>query len=191
MAHKNEPGSLPLERCRDYLRLLARLQLDPRLQGKLDPSDVVQQTLLKAHEKMDQFRGQTDAELAGWLRTILANNMAEAARRFGADARDVARERSLEAKLNESSARLEACLQADQSSPSQRAMRHEQLIDLAQALAELPEDQRIAVELHHLKGFTVAEVAEEMGRSRAAVVGLLFRGLKALRFQLNANDEKE
>jgi RNA polymerase sigma-70 factor (ECF subfamily) len=188
MAQKREAVSLPLERCRDYLRLLARLQLDSRLQGKLDPSDVVQQTLLKAHEKMDQFRGQTEAELAGWLRTILANNLAEAARRFHAEARDVAKERSLEARLNESSARLEACLQADQTSPSQRAMRHEQLIDLARALGDLPEDQRRAVELHHLKGHTVAEVGAQMGKSRAAVVGLLFRGLKALRRQLDVRD---
>ena len=186
MAQKREAGSSTLERCRDYLRLLARLQLDPRLQGKLDPSDIVQQTLLKAHEKMDQFRGQSDAELAGWLRTILANNLAEAARRFGADARDIAKERSLEARLNESSARLELCLQADHSSPSQRAMRHEELIDLARALAALPHDQRHAVELHHLKGLTVAEVGEAMGRTRAAVVGLLFRGLKALRHQLKS-----
>jgi RNA polymerase sigma-70 factor (ECF subfamily) len=131
--------------------------------------------------------------LAGWLRTILANNLAEAARRFGADARDVARERSLEARLNESSARLESCLQADQSSPSQRsqrAIRHEQLIDLARALAELPDDQRRAVELHHLKGLPVADVGERMGKSRAAVVGLLFRGLKALRLELKASDKE-
>jgi RNA polymerase sigma-70 factor (ECF subfamily) len=81
---------------------------------------------------------------------------------------------------------LELCLQADHSSPSQRAIRHEQLIDLARALSALPDDQRQAVELHHLKGHTVAEVGVAMDRTRAAVVGLLFRGLKALRHQLNA-----
>jgi RNA polymerase sigma-70 factor (ECF subfamily) len=188
MTLKHEAGGLALERCRDYLSLLARLQLDHRLQGKLDASDIVQQTLLKAHEKIGQFRGRTDAELAAWLRAILANNLAEAARRYGADARDVARERSLEARLDESSARLESCLHADESSPSQRAMRHEQLIDLARSLAALPDDQRRAVELHHLKGMTVAEVGEQMQRSRAAVVGLLFRGLKALRQHMGASE---
>jgi RNA polymerase sigma-70 factor (ECF subfamily) len=184
MTQPTETPGEPLERCRQYLTLLARLHLDPRLQGKLDPSDVVQQTLLKAHEKRDQFRGRNEAERIGWLRQILANNLAEATRRFAAGARDVARERSLEAGLGESSARLEACLLADQSSPSQRAIRHEQLLHLANALAALPEDQRRAVELHHLKGLSVADVGQRMGKSKAAVVGLLFRGLKGLRHQL-------
>jgi RNA polymerase sigma-70 factor (ECF subfamily) len=179
-----------LEQCREYLRLLARLQLDPRLQGKLDASDVVQQTLLKAHEKMEQFRGRTEAELTAWLRQILANNLAEAVRKYAADARDVARERSLEARLDESSARLEACLLADESSPSQRAIRRERSVQLANALAQLPDDQRRAVELHHLKGLAVAEVGNQLGKTRAAVVGLLFRGLKTLR-QLLKDTEAE
>jgi RNA polymerase sigma-70 factor (ECF subfamily) len=179
-----------LERCREYLHLLARLHLDHRLQGKLDPADVVQQTLMRAHEKRDQFRGRTDAELTAWLRQILVNNLAEAVRRFAAESRDVARERSLETSLEESSARLESWLAADQSSPSQRFMRQEQGIRLADALAELPDDQRRAVELHHLKGYSVAEVGVLMDRSRPAVVGLLFRGLKKLR-QLLKDQESE
>src|SRR5262245_33097550 len=103
-----------LERFRDYLRLLARLQLDDRLQGKLDPSDVVQQTLIKAHQAMEQFRGQTDAELAGWLRRILANTMTDAARKYQ---QEIRRERSLLETLDESSAKLEAWLQAETDSP--------------------------------------------------------------------------
>ena len=191
MARNDEAAGESLERCREYLRLMARIQFDPRLQGKLDPSDVVQQTLLKAHEKMDQFRGRSQAELTAWLRQILANNLAEASRRYGADIRNVARERSLEANLNESSARLEACLLANQSSPSQQAIRHEQLFELANALAALPDDQRRAVELHHLQGYSVAEVGEFMNRSRPAVVGLLFRGLKALRLRLKVHEGEE
>jgi RNA polymerase sigma-70 factor (ECF subfamily) len=188
MAFDKEAPRGSLEQCREYLRLLARLQLDPRLQGKLDPSDVVQQTLLKAHEKMEQFRGRTEAELTAWLRQILANNLAEAVRKYAADARNVARERSLEARLDESSARLEACLLADQSSPSQRVIRQERLVQLANALAQLPVDQRRAVELHHLKGLSVAEVGNHLGKTRAAVVGLLFRGLKTLRLLLRETE---
>jgi RNA polymerase sigma-70 factor, ECF subfamily len=170
-----------LERCRAYLRVLARLHLDGRLRSKLDPSDVVQQALLRAHAGLDQFRGTTDGELRAWLRRILANALAEASRRFGAGARDVARERSLGDDLDRSSSRLEALAAAGQPSPSQLADREEQLLRLAAALAELPDDQRQAVELHHLLGLTVAEAGERMGRTRAAVVGLLFRGLRRLR----------
>ena len=72
-------------------------------------------------------------------------------------------------------------LAADQTSPSERAVRGEELLRLAQALARLPEDQRRVVELHYLKGLPVAEVAEQIGRTRPAAVGLLFRGLKRLR----------
>jgi RNA polymerase sigma-70 factor (ECF subfamily) len=170
-----------LERSRAYLCLLARFRLSPRLQAKLDPSDVVQQTLLKAHENMDQFRGHSPAEFMAWLRQILANTLAETARKFGAEARDLARERPLQADLEESSARLQAWLAADQSSPSQRAIQAEQLLLLAQALNELPTEQRRAVELHHFQGHPVAEVARLMGRGQEAIVGLLYRGLKKLR----------
>jgi RNA polymerase sigma-70 factor (ECF subfamily) len=183
---KNENGDR-LEQCRPYLHLLARLQLDGRLRSKLDASDVVQQTLLRAHQSLHQFRGREDAEFRAWLRQILANTLAEAARRFGAEARDIGRERSLEAQLNESSVRLEAWAAAGQPSPSQHAAREEQLLRLAGALAGLPDDQRRAVELHHLLGLSVAEVGERIGRTRAAVVGLLFRGLKRLRQLLAEN----
>src|SRR5687767_11133746 len=88
-----------LERYRDYLRLLARLQLPAQLQNKLDPSDLVQQTLLRAFERLEQLRGQTDAEVAAWLRQILASILANAVRDLGRQKRNAALERSLEASL--------------------------------------------------------------------------------------------
>src|ERR1700738_1008847 len=107
-----EDGAQSLESFRSYLRLLAGLQLDPRLRAKLDPSDLVQQTLLQAYQGLPQFRGQSEAELAAWLRQILDRHLANATRDLGRTKRDVARERSLEGTLAESSARLEAWLTA-------------------------------------------------------------------------------
>ncbi len=171
----------PIEDHRDYLKLLVRLQVGSRLRAKLDASDVVQQAILLAHERRDQFRGGTEGEWLAWLRAILGNALAAAFRRFDAQARDPDRERSLEAELERSASRLEGLLAADQTSPSELAVRGEELLRLAQALARLPEDQRRVVELHYLKGLPVAEVAERIGRTRPAAVGLLFRGLKRLR----------
>jgi RNA polymerase sigma-70 factor (ECF subfamily) len=173
-----------LERYRAYLHLLARMQLNPRLAAKIAPSDIVQQTLLKAHAKRDQYRGGADAELAGWLRKILANTLAESLRRFGRQQRDVALERSLEATLDGSSAKLEKWLAADQSSPSQHLARQEQLVRLAGALAELPEEQRTVLELRHLQGLSIGSISRQLERSEASVAGLLRRGLQKLREQL-------
>jgi RNA polymerase sigma-70 factor (ECF subfamily) len=179
-----------LDRFRAYLRLLARLHLDPRLRGKLDPSDLVQQTLLQAYQALDQLRGRSDAELAAWLRRILASTLAQAVRHFARDKRDVARELSLEQALGESSARLEGWLAAEQSSPSEQAARNEDGLRLAEALEQLPEAQREALVLQHWQGWSLAEIGQHLGKSPGAVAGLIKRGLKQLR-QLLGDRERE
>jgi RNA polymerase sigma-70 factor (ECF subfamily) len=166
---------------RDYLQLLARLQMPAQLSGKVDASDVVQQTLLEAHQAEAVLAKLDDPARNQYLRRALANNLADLVRRFAAEARDVTRERSVDAHVQDSSARLADWLAADQSSPSEHVAREEELLQLAQALAQLPDDQRLAVEMKHLQGCSVAEIAGAMGRSETAVGGLLRRGLKRMR----------
>jgi RNA polymerase sigma-70 factor (ECF subfamily) len=190
MARSGDAQGKPLEEFRSYLRLLARLQLDPALRGKLDPSDVVQQTLLQAHQNQDQFRGQTDAEKAAWLRAIMANELVEAVRHYSRQQRDIALEQSFAAALEESSLRLERCLTDGSASPAEQLMRQESLLALASALEELPEDQRQAVELRHLKGLGLAEIGKQLNRSKEAAAGLLFRGIKKLRQRLADLDQE-
>jgi RNA polymerase sigma-70 factor (ECF subfamily) len=185
----NDPGQ-ELERFRDYLHLLARMQLDGRWRGKVDVSGVVQQTLWEAHQALPRLPAG-DAPRAAWLRRILTNNLADEVRKLGTAARDVSRERSLEVSVEESSSRIEAWLAAVESSPSQRVEREEQLLRLAAALAQLPEDQRRAVELHHLQGCPLVEVAEQIKRSKGATAQLLFRGLKKLRQFLEEPNESK
>ena len=184
MAHGAETLNPPLEQFRPYLRLLARSQLAPRLRGKLDPSDLVQQTLLKAHARREQFRGRTEAECAAYLCGILTHNLADVLRHYGAAGRDVAAERTLSAG-DGSSGEWDGWLAAPGSTPSQHAQRDEELLGLARALAQLPEEQRVAVELKHLQGYSVEEISRELGHSTAAVGGLLRRGLHRLRSWMN------
>ena len=185
MAQDSNAGVRPLEHFREYLRVLARVQLDPRLLGKLDPSDAVQETLLRAHERRDQFRGSTDAELAAWLRRILANQLAEAMRRYTMRQRDIGLERSLEAAVEESSARLERWLADEGLSAGDRLIRDEQVLRLGDALAGLPDDQRAAVEMRYLQGLPVGRIGELTGRTEASVAGLRRRGLNQLRERLS------
>ncbi len=175
-----------LEDQREYLRLLAGLQLHPRLRGPIDASDIVQQTLLKAHEKHEQYRGSSDHELRGWLRSILARYLIDAARMHRRRNGDAVR--SLDTALDGSFARLQAVLASDQSSASQQAMKAERVATLAAALLQLPEDQRTALELRYLRGLSVALVAEQMGRAPASVTGLLYRGTRALRLLMSPTD---
>ena len=181
MANDNGVDDLAVERFRTYLLVLTRMQLGKHPQPQLDASDLVQQTLMDAHRDRAQFRGQTPAEMVAWLRRLLACNLADAQRALLRGKRDVRREQSLEAALADSSVRLEGLLARDAESPSQQAVHNEDVLRLADALQALPEAQREAIVLHYWQDLPVATVAEHLGRTPAAVAGLLQRGLKALR----------
>ncbi len=170
------------ERYRPYLTLLARLQIGRRLQGKADPADLVQETFLEAHCHFARFRGTTEKELLCWLRQILATNLAHLVRRYcGTQRRDVRMELDLEEELNQSSHAMDAGLFAKQSSPSQRAVRREQPVRLANALEQLRQDYRDVLVLRHLEGLTFPEVARRLERSVDSVEKLWVRALDRLR----------
>jgi RNA polymerase sigma-70 factor (ECF subfamily) len=173
-----------LERYRHYLELLARLQLQSQFRSKVGASDIVQQTLLKATRNVSQFRGASEAEVIAWLRRILSTTLIDAIRELKGTKRNVDVERSLETSLAQSSARLGALLQANSTSPSERVLRHEQLLRVSAALARLPDDQRQVLEMHYLQGCSVAVVAADLGRTERSVAGLVRRGLQALRIML-------
>ena len=172
-----------LEGFSEYLRLLARLQLRRELAGKIDLSGVVQQTLLEAYQARDTFPSRAEEQVA-WLRRALANNLTDEIRRLRSRGHRRVAELSLEQALEQSSARLERLLAHDEPTPGGRAAHNEQLARLAAALLKLPDDQRQAVELHHLQGLSLVDTGRYLGRSREAVAGLVFRGLKKLRLLL-------
>lgn len=174
-------GSL-LELYRNYLRLLARVEVGRRLQGKLDASDLVQETFTEAHRNFGLFRGNAERQLVSWLRQILAAKVANLVRHyFGTQGRDIRLEQELAQSLDNSSHALGAELAASISSPSQAAARREQAVLLADALSRLPEDYRDVIVMRNLEGLTFPEVALRMQRSQDSVEKLWLRGLARLR----------
>jgi RNA polymerase sigma-70 factor (ECF subfamily) len=169
-----------LGRYRSFLRLQA-IGMVSGFHSRLEHSDIVQQTLLDAHQNLDQFRGSNGAEMSKWLSQILANNIADAARALTRKKRDVRREQSLQRTKEDSRNGTLQWLAADQSTPSLCVTRHEQLQRLNEAIGQLPFPQQQAIVFHHLQGRSLNETARMIGRSPAAVAGLLFRGLKSLR----------
>jgi RNA polymerase sigma-70 factor (ECF subfamily) len=168
-----------LARYRDYLRSLARAWLGRRASSEVDASDIVQEALLKAHRARDQFRGGSERELAAWLKTILNHTLANALRSYGRQRVEAAVSSN---GAQDSSAECAGCQPEDgQLRPEDVASLNEQLVRLSRALARLPDDQRGVVELKHLHGLSIAEICDRTGRSKPSVVGLLYRGVKALR----------
>ncbi len=188
MTDEVDPDGLAVEKYRDYLMYLAQMQLGTRQDGKIECSDIVQKTLMEAHEKRNQFRGLTSGEMANWLRKMLAFNVQDEFVKFGRKMRDRSKERSLDEEFDRSSARLGALLVSDQSTPSQAAGRHENAVRVARALEKLPESQRQAVVLRHCQDCSLEEISRRMNKTPAAAAGLLKRGLRGLRAQLQEEE---
>lgn len=167
-----------LEAYRPYLRVLAQRQLDRRLAGRLDASDLIQQTCLSVHRRIAEFEGQDGPDFIAWLRRVHENNIQNAIRdHLNTQKRGVSREVAPEPGT--AGDRYEAVSQ--EPSPSQRLLAGESAASLARALEQLPDDQREAVRLRYLEGWPLARIAEQLGRSREAAAGLLKRGLQNLR----------
>ncbi|MFN9720903.1 MAG: sigma-70 family RNA polymerase sigma factor [Planctomycetota bacterium] len=167
---------------RGYLWTLAYASLGPGFRNQLDPGDLVQATLMKAVEAFHLRPADDEPSLLIWLRQILKSVLVDEYRRLHRDRRDIRREEQLlENSVDASALGLQACLAADQTSPSQAAVRNEQLLLLADTLLQLPSDQREVIVQRYLQGRNVAAIAESMSRTIPAVAGLLRRGLEQLR----------
>ncbi len=165
-----------LEGYREYLRLLARARVGQDLRVRLDPSDLVQETLLEAQRDFHQFLGSSEEELAVWLRRILVRNLVDQLKYHQSQKRDVGREQPLETLVEQAHEALAAPL----STPSKQAARREQAVALARAMARLPDDYREVVTLRHLDGRSFDDIAAVMGRSSGAARMLWMRALERL-----------
>lgn len=175
-----------LQRYRQYVKLLVRCRAKGRLQARVDSSDFVQETLLRAARNIQQFQGTGEEEWCAWLARIAENEVVHQMRHhLGAAKRAASREQPVSPDDSaDGASRLDRWFTKEQSSPSLAAMRKERCLLLADALARLPEDYREVLILRHLEGFDFPEVATRMNRSSGAVRVLWTRALKKLREEL-------
>jgi RNA polymerase sigma-70 factor, ECF subfamily len=173
-------ATLDLGQYRDFLKSCVERSISHKYQAKFDASDIVQETLADAQQHLNDFRGQSEAELTNWLRRMLSRNLIDAVRRLRSRKRDIANEQRLQRSKAWSGQSTNLALRAEQTSPSCRAILNEEQQQMQKLLEALPEAQRMAITLHHLQGMTLAEVSKQMNRSASAVAGLLHRGLTSL-----------
>ena len=171
---------------RQYLSLIARLQLDQTLLGKISSSDIVQDTFLNAKRGFSEFRGQSERELVAWLRRIMANRLAEAARFFDTKRRDAKLERAMEGRVDQSSLAIDRWLTASSPTPSEQVSNREQAVLLANALGALPADYREVLVLRHLEDLSFPDISARMNRTLDSVKNVWARAIVKLRSELEA-----
>ncbi len=154
---------------RRFLRAQAGRAIRPQLRLRVDESDLAQQVCLAAFKELDDFRGVSEAEYAQWLRVILSRDAQDIVRR-----EQRAAKRTMDRETGGSGILRRTA--ASQSSPSYRAIRNEQRQQLHLAILRLPESQSEAVWLRHVEGHSLSEIAQQLGKTEDAVMGLLRRG---------------
>lgn len=169
-----------LESYRNYLRILARTQIDQALSVRVDPSDLAQDALWEAHRDFDRFSGSTERDLLAWLRRLLVHNVLDAAKQHRARRRSIGRQQSLEVLLQQSCEETQAALARNVSSPSSQASHREQAVLLADGLARLPDDYRDVLILRNLEHLPFEKVGRKMGRSAGAARMLWMRALEKI-----------
>jgi len=165
--------------CRNYVAVIARTQVESWMRTKIDASDLIQQTLLDAHQGFDQFHGEDEGEWLAWLKRILTHNTQDFIRRYRTAKRDAGMEFE-PSPASDSRPGLLDCLQESLATPSQLLMAKEQELALADAISRLPPDYQEVIHLRSLQRLPFNEVAERMGRSRPAAQMLWLRAVEKL-----------
>jgi RNA polymerase sigma-70 factor (ECF subfamily) len=168
------------ELYRNYLRLIARSMLNGALRLKLDASDLVQETFLKAHRQFTGFSGRDEPELVAWLRQILVRTLADQAKYYRRRARNLRRQVSLEELLEVAGGAAQQALADSFPSPSSLAVRRERAVLLADALEKLPADYREVFVLRNIQHIPFNEIAVRMDRSPGATRVLWTRAMRRL-----------
>lgn len=161
---------------RAWLKTLALAQIPVDLRGRIDPSDIVQQTICEAISDLPKYRGKTKPEFMGWLRSMLRFHLIDSFR-----ALKFAPKASIDASLGLTDDGMSRLLQANLSSVGHRLIKEEQAMALAKLLQQLSTPQAEAIVLKHCQGMSVDQICRHMNKTPDAVGGLLRHGMRNLR----------
>jgi RNA polymerase sigma-70 factor (ECF subfamily) len=183
---RGDPRALAelFSRHRDQLRRMVALRLDHRLNGRVSPSDVLQEAYIDALRRVPHYFAKPDMPFFGWLRLVVGQRLVDVHRQhLGARLRDAGQEVSLQAGTvpAASAASLAAHLVAHLTSPSEAAVRNEASAQLEEALNRLEPLDREVLTLRHFEELGNNEVADLLGITRAAASKRYVRALARLK----------
>jgi RNA polymerase sigma-70 factor (ECF subfamily) len=166
------------------LKRMVKLRLDPRVQGRVDPSDVLQEAYLETCRKLADYLREPKMPFFLWLRLLTGQKLALAHRQhLGVQARDAGREISLyrEAMPGASSAALAARLLGRLTSPSQAVAKAELKVRIQEALNSMDAIDREVLTLRHFEQLSNSETALVLGIKESAASNRYLRALERLR----------
>jgi RNA polymerase sigma-70 factor (ECF subfamily) len=180
---------------RNYLSLLASTQLERRLRPRVSPSDIVQETMLKAHRHFTQFKGRSEAEFLAWLRQILLSNLAHVVERhLLAAKRNIRREISIEECAGLAGDAVMGAIARRtplRESPSAEVRQREASKILSERLGELSPRYREVLVLRNIQGLSFDEIAIQLHCTPAAARMLWLRAIKKLRAVYRGSSEHD
>ena len=167
----------------DRLKRIVNFRLDYRLNGRISESDVIQDTYVRAAQRLDSFLEKPEMPFFVWLRLEIQQQLVDIHRHhFGAEKRDVRKEVSLvKPKSDQTSMALAAHLVAQMTSVSQLFEKAEQIASVERTLNEMNELDREVIALRHFEELSNIETAEVLGIQPAAASKRYLRALKRLR----------
>jgi RNA polymerase sigma-70 factor, ECF subfamily len=171
-----------LARYRGRLRQMVSVRMDHRLARRIDPSDVVQDTMAEAARKLPDYLRRRPIAFYPWLRQLAWNRLLDLYRFHVQGARRaVGREAAFTTSLSDDSVMaLAKGLLATGSSPSRNAIRKEIRERVRAALARLPEYNREVLIMRHLEQLSIQQIAALTEVSEGTVKSRLFRGMDQL-----------
>ena len=178
----NDQWSSKFEPHRTFLEVLAESLIEPKLRRKIDAQDVVQDTFLAAHIGIESMpMSEDNEEILMWLITILKNELKDLRRRYYSQKRDLKKENSVDAAIDQSILGIEAMVPAMQTTPSGAAVRNEEIAKLAVAIRSLDAGQREVIVERYINRRPLPEICEILEKNQKSVAGLLYRGMAKLK----------